>query len=124
RRTSPRGPLLPRQNMCVPMSTWKPCFSYPEQEPPSLRFFSTSVTGIPASARRSVAALPPIPDPTTTARMGGMYPRRMFRSEGAGVLRPKRAFVYLGVALLGLVPTALVIAIATGIYPLATLLIH
>jgi hypothetical protein len=39
---------VPRQNTWVPMSIRNPRFSYPEHEPPTRRFFSTSVVGTPA----------------------------------------------------------------------------
>jgi hypothetical protein len=48
----------------------------------------------------------------------------MFRSERAGLLRPKRAFVALGTALLALTPLVVAFVIASGIFPLVTLLIH
>lgn len=46
------------------------------------------------------------------------------RSDGAGILRPKRAFVLLGAGLLAIAPIVLAHVIASGIYPLLALLIH
>lgn len=48
----------------------------------------------------------------------------MFRSEGAGVLRPKRAFLSVGGICLALIPAIIALAVVTGIYPLAITLVH
>lgn len=48
----------------------------------------------------------------------------MFRSEGAGVLRPKRAFVTVGAILVALIPVIATVALVTRIYPIAAALIH
>lgn len=48
----------------------------------------------------------------------------MFRSPDAGIKKPKSAFVYLGAAIYALAIPVLALVFATGVYPLASLLIH